>query len=64
MEFNVMSFGAIGNGIASDTQAIQAAIDACRQNGGGRVVFPAGRVDPMLQFGTASIYGRYAQGKR
>ena len=42
MEFNVMSFGAIGNGIASDTQAIQAAIDACRQNGGGRVVFPAG----------------------
>ena len=38
MEFNVMSFGAIGNGIASDTQAIQAAIDACRQNGGGRVV--------------------------
>ncbi|HOW68225.1 MAG TPA: glycosyl hydrolase family 28-related protein [Candidatus Paceibacterota bacterium] len=36
-------FGAIGDGAANDTAAIQSAIDACRDAGGGQVVFPAGR---------------------
>ena len=44
MQYNIMTFGALGNGIHNDTQAIQAAIDTCRQNGGGRVLFPGGRV--------------------
>lgn len=44
MEYNVLDFGAAGNGAANDTAAIQAAIDACAASGGGRVVLPGGRV--------------------
>lgn len=44
MEYNVLTFGAVGDGIHNDTTAIQAAIDACCQNGGGRVTLPGGRV--------------------
>ena len=43
MEYNILNFGAVGDGIHNDTQAIQAAIDACRQNGGGRVLLPGGK---------------------
>ena len=41
MEYNVLNFGAVGNGTANDTAAIQSAIDACAKTG-GRVVFPGG----------------------
>ena len=44
MEYNVLDFGAIGDGAANDTAAIQAAIGACASSGGGRVTFPGGRV--------------------
>jgi hypothetical protein len=41
--FNVkLDFGALGNGVANDAAAIQAAIDACEAAGGGTVFFPAG----------------------
>ena len=43
MEYNVLDFGAIGNGTADDTAAIQAAVDTCSAAGGGRVVLPGGR---------------------
>ena len=42
MIYNVLDYGAVGNGITNDTPAIQAAIDACRENGGGQVFLPGG----------------------
>ena len=39
--FNVMDFGARGNGISDDAIAIQKAVDACTNAGGGDVVFTA-----------------------
>lgn len=40
LEYNVADYGAIGDGITDDTEAIQAAIDAATN--GGSIVFPRG----------------------
>ena len=40
-DYRVLDFGAIGNGVADDANAIQTAIDACSNAGGGDVVFSA-----------------------
>ena len=40
--YNVRAFGAIGNGKALDTDAINRAIDTAASRGGGTVFFPAG----------------------
>src|SRR5258707_227057 len=40
--YNIRKYGAKGDGIALDTPAVQAAIDACHQDGGGTVLVPAG----------------------
>ena len=40
--FNVKAFGAVGNGVANDTVAIQAAITAASAGTGGTVIIPSG----------------------
>lgn len=52
-ECNVRDFGARGDGSAVETAAIQGAIDACRDQGGGRVVVPRG----VFVSGTLRLYG-------
>ena len=41
-KFNVIDFGAVGNGAALETEALQKAIDHCASNNGGTVYFPPG----------------------
>jgi polygalacturonase len=40
--YDIKSFGAVGDGKTINTQAIQKAIDKCRDNGGGTVLVPQG----------------------
>ncbi|BAU52550.1 Exo-poly-alpha-D-galacturonosidase precursor [Mucilaginibacter gotjawali] len=41
--FNIREYGALNDGKTVCTAAIQKAVDACYQNGGGRVYVPAGQ---------------------
>jgi polygalacturonase len=49
--YNIRKYGAKGDGAALDTAALQAAIDACHQDGGGTVLIPAG----TFQIGTVEL---------
>src|SRR5262245_5734785 len=41
-QFNIVDYGAIGDGKAMNTDAIAKTISACATAGGGKVVIPAG----------------------
>lgn len=54
--YNVREFGAVGDGRANDTSAIQKALDTCAVSGGGEVVVPAGRyLIGSIQIGTRTL---------
>ncbi len=53
--YNVRDYGATGDGKADDTVAIQSAINACDNAGGGTVFFPPGHYNE-----TGLIVGAYA----
>lgn len=42
--YNVLNYGAVGNGIVDDAKYIQAAIDQCSNEGGGVVLIPRNHV--------------------
>lgn len=52
--YNIMDYGATGDGRTDDTQAVQQAIDACSQAGGGTVLVPAGHTFLCSPFKLAS----------
>lgn len=43
MTYNVRDFGAVGDGVALDSPAIQSVLDLCKEKGGGTVYIPAGQ---------------------
>ena len=51
--YNVRNFGALGDGITDDTNAIQAALDAAKEAGGGQIYVPNGTYI-IIGDGTAS----------
>jgi hypothetical protein len=53
---DVTDYGAVGDGVANDTAAIQAAVDAAANQGGGTVCVPDGTflVDPDVSINMAS----------
>lgn len=57
--FNVKTYGAVGNGIADDTAAINSALAAARTAGRGTVFFPAGTYNTS---GNHDLSGTNAQG--
>lgn len=40
--YDITSYGAVGDGTADSTEAIRAAVEKCRESGGGTVFVPAG----------------------
>ena len=67
--FNIINYGAIGDGTFLNTAVIQKTIDDCAKAGGGRIVIPAGiwltgpislrsRIDLHLEAGALVLFSR------
>ena len=52
--YNILDYGAVGDGKTDDAAAVQAAIDLCSKSGGGTVLIPAGRTFLCSPFQLAS----------
>lgn len=54
---NVKAYGAVGDGVANDTAAIQAALDAVKAAGGGKVYIPVGtyKITTSLTYDVSAI---------
>ena len=52
MFYNVKNFGATGDGITMDTAAVQSAINACSNSGGGTVLLEEG----VFLIGTIQLF--------
>lgn len=58
--YNVKDYGAKGDGVTDDTEAIQRASDVCRNAGGGRVYVPRGTYlisAPIVLYGNSQFIG-------
>ncbi|MGI9028163.1 MAG: glycosyl hydrolase family 28-related protein [Candidatus Saccharimonadales bacterium] len=56
--FNVITYGAVGDGVTNDTTAIQSAITAMQTSGGGTLYFPSGytyRITTGLTFSPTNL---------
>jgi polygalacturonase len=55
-QYNIRTFGAVGDGKTRDTAAVQKALDTCAVNGGGEVLVPAGDyLIGSIQIGTQTV---------
>lgn len=63
--YDVMDYGAVGNGVTDDTLAIQSAINDAVTNGGGRIYFPAkcfAVTGLVVKDSNISFHGEFAGG--
>lgn len=59
-EVNVLDYGVVGDGVANDTAAIQAAIAAIKTAGGGTLYFPAGTYKVVFPSGLTAYRSLFA----
>lgn len=60
--FNVMDFGAAADGVTADTAAVQSAVDACAEAGGGTVFFPKAIYVLATVFLRSGVHIEFADG--
>ena len=62
--FNVLDYGAVADGVTLNSAAVQAAVDACAEAGGGIVSFPAGDFVLSTVFLKSNVTVRIEKGAR
>ncbi len=62
--FNVKTYGALGNGTANDTSAVNAAVNAASLVGGGIVYFPPGTYRLTAAISSSPLVHYYGSGPR